>query len=118
MFFSIQLTKDKNKKIILNHRNITSFKEQLPPHHWRHIDFNGTVNEIHDTFLRTMTEIYDANSSIREYILKEKDIESPWISKGLRKSSKKNKNYTSSFLRLRHLKRNLSTKPTKVYSKN
>ena len=42
--------------------------------HWRHIDFNGTVNEIYGTFLRTLTDIYDANFPIREYIPKDKGI--------------------------------------------
>ena len=95
-FFSIQLTKEKLregvvkiKKRVFNKRNITSFKEQLSLLHWRHIDFNGTVNEIQDMFLRTLTDIYDANFPIRDYILKDKDIKSPWISKGLKKSSKK-----------------------------
>ena len=40
-------------------------------------------------FLRTLTDIYDINFPIREYILKDKDLRSPWISKGLKKSSKK-----------------------------
>ena len=80
IFFSIQLNKEKLwkvykiKKIVFNNRNITPFKEQLPLLHWRHIDFNGTVNEIYDTFLKTLTDIYDANFPIREYLLKIKDI--------------------------------------------
>ena len=51
----------------------------------KHVDFNGTVNEIYDTFLKSLTDIYDSNFPIREYILKDKDIKSPWISKGLKK---------------------------------
>ena len=43
---------------------------------------------MYDTFLKTLTDIYDANFSICEYILKDKDIKYPWISKGLKKSSK------------------------------
>ena len=46
------------------------------------------MNEIYDTFLKTLTDIYDANFPIREYILKDKDIKSPWISKTLKKPSK------------------------------
>ena len=46
------------------------------------------MNEIYDTFLKTLTDIYDANFPIREYIFKDKDIKSPWISKDLKKSSK------------------------------
>ena len=78
----------KDKKRVFSKRNITTFKEQLSLLHWRHIDFNRTVNEIYDTFLKTLTDIYDANFAIRKYILKDKDINSPWISKGLKKSSK------------------------------
>ena len=46
------------------------------------------MNEIYDTFLKTLTDIYEANFPICKYILKDKDIKSPWISKGLKKSSK------------------------------
>ena len=45
------------------------------------------------TFLRTLTDIYNANFPIRVYILKDKDIKFSWI-----------KDYASSFLRLRRLK--------------
>ena len=89
----------KIKKKVFNNRNITSFEEQLSLLHWRHIGFNGTVNEIYDTFLRTLTDIYDANFPIREYILKDKDIKSPWISKVLKKSSTKRQKLYIKFLK-------------------
>ena len=106
------------KQRVFNNCNITSFKEQLSLLHWRHIEYNGTVSEISDTFLKTLTDIYNTNFPTREYILKNKDIKSSWISKGLYESWKQKKNYTSNFFRLRHLKMNLNTKPTKVYLKN
>ena len=125
VFFSIRLTKDKLqegvikiKKKIFNKRNITTCKEQLSLLCWRHIDFSGTMNEIYDTLLKTLIDIYEANFPICKYILKDKDIKSPWISKGLKNPQRQNKGYTSNFLRLRHLKMNLSTKTTKIYSKN
>ena len=125
IFFSIQQTKEKlpkgvwkMKQRVFNNCTITSFKEQLSLLHWRHIEFNGTVSEISDTFLKTLTDIYNTNFPTREYILKNKDIKSSWISKGLYESWKQKKNYTSNFFRLRHLKMNLNTKPTKVYLKN
>ena len=53
IFFSIRLTKEKLqegvikiKKRVFSKRNITTFKEQLSLLHWRHTDFNGTMNEI------------------------------------------------------------------------
>ena len=52
------------------------------------------MNKMYDTFLKILTDIYDANFPTCEYILKDKDIKSPWISKGLKKSSKtKQKSY-------------------------
>ena len=50
-------------------------------------------------FLRTLTDIYDANFPIREYILKDKDIKSPWTSKSLKKSSKKKQRLYIEFLK-------------------
>ena len=50
-------------------------------------------------FLRTLTDIYDANFPIWEYILKDKDIKSSWISKGLKKSSKKKQRLYIKFLK-------------------
>ena len=89
----------KDKKRVFSKRNITSFKEQLSLLHWKHTDFNGTVNEIYDTFLKTLTDIYDANFPMREYILKDKDIKSPWICKGLKKSTKTKQRLYIKFLK-------------------
>ena len=50
-------------------------------------------------FLRTLTDIYDANFPIREYILKDKDIRSPWISKDLKKPSKTKQRLYIKFLK-------------------
>ena len=89
--------------MVYSKRNITSFKEQISVLHWRHIDFNGTVNEIYDTFLKILTDIYDANFPIHEYILKDKDIKSPWISKGLKKSSKTKQRLCIKFIKSKTL---------------
>ena len=77
IFFSIQLTKEKLregvikiKKRVFNKSYITPFKEQLSLLHWRHIDFNGTVNEIYEMFLRTLTGIYDTISPYGSTFLK------------------------------------------------
>ena len=46
-----------------------------------------------------MTELYGANFPIREYILKDKDIKSHWICKGLKKSSTKKQKLYIKFLK-------------------
>ena len=61
------------------------------------------MNEIYDTFLKTLTDIYDANFPIREYILKDKDIKSPRISKSLKKSSKTKQRLYIKFLKTKTL---------------
>ena len=101
IFFSIQLTKEKLREGVK--RKITPLKEELSLLHWRHIEFNGTVNEIYDMFLRTLADIYDATFPIREYTLKDKDIKRPWISKGLKKSSKKKHRLYIKFLKTKTL---------------
>ena len=54
-------------------------------------------------FLRTLTDVYDANLPIQGYILKDKDINSIWISKGLKKSSKKIQKLDIKFLKTKTL---------------
>ena len=108
----------KIKKRIFSKRNITCFKKQLSLLHWRYIDFNGTVNETYDTFLETLTDIYDANFPMRKYILKDKDIKFPWISKGLKKSSKAKQRLCIKFLKAKALEDESKYKSYKVYSKN
>ena len=61
------------------------------------------MNEIYDTFLKTLTDFYDANCLIRKYILKDKDIKSPWISKCLKKSSKTKQRLYIKFLKTKTL---------------
>ena len=61
------------------------------------------MNEIYDKFLKTLTDIYDANFLIREYILKDKDIKSPWINKGLKRSSKTKQRLYTKFLKTKIL---------------
>ena len=69
----------------------------------KHIDFNGTVNEICKTFLKTLIDIYDTNFPTREHILNDKDIKSPWISKGLKISSKTKQRLYTNFLKSKTL---------------
>ena len=66
---------------------------------WRHTDFTGTVNETYDTFLSTLTDKYDAHFLIGEHILKDTDIKSSSISKGLRKSLMKKQKLYIKFLK-------------------
>ena len=105
----------KNTKSAYDKHNIT-FNEQLPLLHWRHIEFNGTMKKICETPMRTLTHIYDANLSEQEYILKDKDIKSSWISKVLKKSSKKKQRLYIKFLKTNTLKDEFEYKTNKNLS--
>ena len=61
------------------------------------------MNEYYDTLLKTLTDIYEVNFPIREYILKDEDIKSPWISKSLKKSSKTKQRLYIKFLKTKTL---------------
>ena len=104
IFFSIRVTKEKlqkgvikTKRRVLSKCNITSLKEQLSLLRWGHIDFNINGNEIYEAFLKTLTDIYDANFPTRG------NIKSPWISKCLKKSSKIKQRLYIKFLKTKTL---------------
>ncbi|MBY0581213.1 MAG: endonuclease/exonuclease/phosphatase family protein, partial [Rickettsiales bacterium] len=80
------------KKRVFNNNNLKSFKNQFLYEDWSHISFNDNINVIYDTFIRTFFKIYDTNFPVCEILCKTKDILSPWITKGLKKSSKIKKN--------------------------
>ena len=61
------------------------------------------MNEIYDTFLKKLTDIYNANFPIREDIVKDEDTKSPWITKSLRRSSKKKQKLYIKFLKAKTL---------------
>ena len=71
------------------------------------------MNEIDDTFLRTLTDICNANFPIWEYILKAIYTESPWISKGLKKSSNKKQSLYIKFLKTKTLEDEFKNKTYK-----
>ena len=66
-------------------------------------EHSPSLIDIDDTFLKTLTDIYDANFPIREYILKDKDIKTRWIGKGLKKSSKTKQRVYIKFLKTKTL---------------
>ena len=74
------------------------------------------MNKICETPMRTLTHIYDANLSEQEYILKDKDIKSSWISKVLKKSSKKKQRLYIKFLKTNTLKDEFEYKTNKSLS--
>ena len=65
----------------------------------------------------TLADIYDANFPIREYILKDKDIKSSWISKALKKSPKEKQRLYIRFLKTKTLENEFKYKTYKILFK-
>lgn len=80
-------------------KNIKSFKEQLELLHWEHIDLSSDCNTIYNTFVNTIYDVYDVNFPIKEFTLTQKGLNSPWITKGLKKSSKTKQKLYIKFLK-------------------
>ncbi|XP_065639635.1 uncharacterized protein LOC136072356 [Hydra vulgaris] len=76
------------RKRIFNKKNLEAFKYQLSLLNWKHINFNEDINAIYNKFFNTFFSVYDANFPVSEITLKPKTLSSPWITKGLKKSSK------------------------------
>ena len=60
-----------------------------------------------------MTDIYNANFLMREYILKDKDMKYTWTSKGLKKCSKKKQKLYINFLKTKTLEDEIKYKTCK-----
>ncbi|XP_065673886.1 uncharacterized protein LOC136090837 [Hydra vulgaris] len=76
------------KKRIYNDKKINDFKHQLSLLHWGHINFNEDASSIYNKFFETFYLVYDANFPVCEKLISHKTFNSPWIAKGLKKSSK------------------------------
>ena len=78
-----------------------SFKEQIENLHWKHVDFSKDPNKIYETFITTLQDVYNANFPIKTVKLRKKDVQCPWSSKGLKKSSKTKQKLYIKYLKTR-----------------
>ncbi|XP_065683652.1 uncharacterized protein LOC136096398 [Hydra vulgaris] len=76
------------RKRIYNEANLNLFKNQLSLLHWNNINFNDNANNIYESFFKTFFSVYDANFPIIENKITTKSLNTPWITKGFKKSSK------------------------------
>ena len=67
---------------------IERFKLDLQNIDWDFLNLIDDANILYDSFLKVFCKTYDMYFPIKESITKLKDLKSPWISKGLKKSSK------------------------------
>ena len=65
------------------------------------IDVFTGPNEAYKAFLERFPLLYDKYFSIRKFEIKAKDLENPWITHGIKKSSKKKQCFYQKFLKKR-----------------
>ena len=76
-------------KSIFNFDAINTFKQDLQKTNWKDIEAFTDPNESYNTFLERFLLLYDKHFPIRKIKIKVKDLVSPWITNGIKKSSKK-----------------------------
>ena len=80
--------KVKVTKRYFDEENKQSFKNDLINVNWHQIETLEDPDTSYNNFSKIFSELYNKNFPINEYNLKTKDLNNPWMSKGLKKSSK------------------------------
>ena len=108
-------TRDENKvtyitKRVSNNNGIELFKQELHKASWDDVINNKNPNDAYNCFSHKLIALYDKyflKESIRIY---EKDLQSPWITREIRKSSKRKQTLYAKFNKNRNSKNELEYK--------
>ena len=68
---------------------MSAFNNELHETNWKDIETISNPNDAYQVFLERFISLYDKHFPKKKIELKTKDLESPWITKGIKKSSKK-----------------------------
>ena len=74
---------------IINDEKIEAFLQNLYQYDWDTIKTHQDANEAYNNFILSFCTIYDNFFPVNKMKIKTKDLESPWMIKGIKKSSKK-----------------------------
>ena len=107
MFFATKAETDKmNKSNFVFKRKITDqnlkeFNEHLLSVDWNDVLKNTNPNSVYDEFLKRFMPLYDSDFPVKKIQIKLKNLASPWITKGILKSSKRKQKLYERFLKRR-----------------
>ena len=82
-----------------NEKNITAFKNNFAMTDWSLVLETQDPNLSYTVFLKQFSKIYDNSFPMKTIKIKRKQLISPWISQGLRKSSKQKQKLYIKFLK-------------------
>ena len=86
-------------KRIFNFEAINTFKQDLHKTNWKNIEAFTDPNEAYKAFLERIRLLYGKYFAIKKIQIKAKHLESPWITNGIKKSSKKKQRLYQKFLK-------------------
>ena len=91
-------------KIIIDNERITAFSQKLFEYDWKDIIAQNKLKEAYELFLKDFSTLYEAYFPLKKEKIRSKDLKSPWITKGLKKSSKRKQKLYAKFLKKRNEK--------------
>ena len=74
-----------------------AFKTDLHNVDWNLINHSRETNSKYDTFLKIFSEFYGKDFPLKDFQMKAKGVQLPWISKRLKNRPSKNKNCILNF---------------------
>ena len=106
VFLSPMIDENKNEVTYIYKRNINSetiekFNQKLYEIDWNEVKSCEHPSESYEIFLTKFLSIYDDFFPKKKIKVKSKDIQSPWITAGIKKSSKRKQRLYENFLKCR-----------------
>ena len=98
----------------INDKSITYFKTLLSIVDWKHVFNENSPKNAYNEFLRIFLSLYNEAFPKQKIKIKRKSFNSPWMTKGLVKSSKKKQRMYEHFLKNRNPEKELNYKQYKT----
>ena len=76
-------------KRVFDTESIALFKQKLYETNWEDTEVSQNLDEAYKSFLNKFPDLYDTYFPKKQIKLKSKDLQSPWITNSIRKSSKR-----------------------------
>ena len=81
------------------------FKQKLYETNWEGVEVSQNPDEVYKSFLNKFSDLYNTYFPKKQIKLKCKDLQSPWITNGIRKLSKRKQPLYEKFLKNRNKKK-------------
>ena len=86
-------------KRVMHDTNLVAFKADLRNVNWNSINHSLETNSKYETFFKIFSKLNEKHFPLKDFPIEVKDLQTPWISKGLKKSSKQKQKFYIKFLK-------------------